>query len=365
MRLIDEAALERIAIGSTILGAGGGGDPYVGKLLARQEIRQYGPVQLVGLEELDDDAKLCFVAGMGAPGVLVEKLPRASEAVRAVHVLQEALGLEFTHIAPAEAGGLNALVPFSTASLGLPVVDADGMGRAFPSLELVTPTLYGGECTPLSMVDEHGNEMVLRTGTNLWAENLARAFTLSSGCVTMMALYPMTGAQAKQWLVPDVITLAEDLGRLLQQSRAEHRDTVAAIVEHRNGVLLFEGRVTAVRRANERGWTIGEATISGTGRDAGSMMELRFQNEHLVAVRDGQVVATVPDLIMALEHETGEPVPAEEIRYGYRVSVVGLPCDHRWRTEAGLAKAGPRAFGYDVDYRRVESLASPVGGARQ
>ena len=78
MRLIDEEALERIAIGSTILGAGGGGDPYVGKLLARQEIRQYGPVQLVGLEELDDDAKICFVAGMGAPGVLVEKLPRAS-----------------------------------------------------------------------------------------------------------------------------------------------------------------------------------------------------------------------------------------------------------------------------------------------
>ena len=45
MRLIDEDALERIAIGSTILGAGGGGDPYIGKLLAREEIRRHGPVQ--------------------------------------------------------------------------------------------------------------------------------------------------------------------------------------------------------------------------------------------------------------------------------------------------------------------------------
>jgi DUF917 family protein len=366
VRLIDEDALERIAIGSTILGAGGGGDPYVGKLLAREEIRRYGPVPLVGLDELAADAMACFVAGMGAPGVLVEKLPRASEAIRAVHVLQEAMEVEFTHIVPAEAGGLNAVVPFSAAALGLPVVDADGMGRAFPSLDLVTPTLYGGACTPLAMVDEHGNEMVLRTPTNLWAENLARSFTLSSGCVTMMALYPMTGAQAREWLVPDVITLAEDLGTLLQLSRAAHQDTVAAIVSHQNGVLLFEGRVTGVRRANERGWTIGEATITGTGRDQGSTMELRFQNEHLVALRDGDVVASVPDLIMALEHETGEPVPAEEIRYGYRVSVVGLPCDRRWRTEAGLAKAGPRAFGYDVDYRPVESagMADTVGASR-
>ncbi|WP_037365939.1 DUF917 domain-containing protein [Nakamurella lactea] len=358
MRLIGEDELENIAVGSTILGAGGGGDPYVGKLLARQQIREHGPVTMVGLDELADSDQVCFVAGMGAPGVLVEKLPRASEAVRAVQLLQETTGVAITHIAPAEAGGLNAIVPFSAAALGLPVVDADGMGRAFPSLELVTPTLYGGLCTPLAMVDEHGNEMVLRSPSNQWAETIARNVTLASGCVTMTALYQMTGAQAKQWLVPGVLTQAEDLGRLLRESRAAHRDSVEAIVNHRRGALLFTGRVTAVRRANERGWTIGEATITGTGPDQGSSMELRFQNEHLVAVRDGVVVASVPDLIMAMEHETGEPIPAEEIRYGYRVSVVGLPCDHRWRTEAGLAIAGPRAFGYDVDYRPVEEIAA-------
>jgi len=74
--------------------------------------------------------------------------------------------------------------------------------------------------------------------------------------------------------------------------------------------------------------------------------------------RDGIFIATVPDLIMALELDTGEPVPVEEIRYGYRVAVVGLPCDSRWRTEAGLAIAGPRRFGYEMDYRPVEVPAS-------
>ena len=363
MRYVDEQALEDITLGSTILGAGGGGDPYVGKLLAREQIRAFGPQPLVDLDEVPDDAQLCFVAGMGAPGVLVEKLPRATEAVRAVRLLEQALGRPITHIAPAEAGGLNAVTPFSAAALGVPVVDADGMGRAFPALELVTPTLYGGTCTPMAMADEHGNEVIFRTRTNVWAETLGRAVTLASGCVTMMALYPMTGRQAKDWLIPGVLTLAENLGRLLRQARAEHADPVRAIVEQQSGVLLFEGRISSVRRVNERGWTIGEATITGSGPDLGHSLQLHFQNEHLVAVRDGIVIATVPDLIMALELDTGEPVPVEEIRYGYREAVVGLPCDSRWRTEAGLAIAGPRRFGYEMEYRPVELPAtSAVSG---
>jgi len=92
MRYIDEQALEDITLGSTILGAGGGGDPYVGKLLAREQIRAHGPQPLIELAEVPDDAQVCFVAGMGAPGVLVEKLPRATEAVRAVRLLEETLG---------------------------------------------------------------------------------------------------------------------------------------------------------------------------------------------------------------------------------------------------------------------------------
>ena len=43
LRLIGEEQLEDIALGAGILGTGGGGDPYVGKLLARQAIRNTGP----------------------------------------------------------------------------------------------------------------------------------------------------------------------------------------------------------------------------------------------------------------------------------------------------------------------------------
>ena len=354
MRYIDEFALADITVGSTILGAGGGGDPYLGSLLAREVIRKHGPVALVDLDEVPDDAVVAFVAGIGAPGVLVEKLPREQDSVVALRELERHLGVTITHAAPAEAGGMNAVVPFAVSSANVPVVDADGIGRAFPSLELVTPTLYGALATPMSLVDEHGNVVIIKSPDNEWAERLARAVTVASGCHMLIAAYVMTGVQAKAWLIPGVLSLAEQLGKKLRTARTNGTSPVEAIVQAQNGALLFEGKITEVDRRTERGWTVGEARIEGSGTFADQEMLLHFQNEHLAAIRDGEVVATVPDLIMALSADSGDPIPAEEVRYGYRVVVIGMPCNEKWRTEAGLKLAGPRRFGYDLDFKPVE-----------
>ena len=81
---------------------------------------------------------------------------------------------------------------------------------------------------------------------------------------------------------------------------------------------------------------------------------LDVQNEHLVARVDGKIAASVPDLIIMLDSETGEPITTEEMRYGFRVTVIAAPCDPRWRTPEGLELVGPRYFGYDVDYVPIE-----------
>ena len=69
----------------------------------------------------------------------------------------------------------------------------------------------------------------------------------------------------------------------------------------------------------------------------------------------------MPDLIIVLDAETGAPITTEELRYGFRVSVIAAPCDTRWRSEAGLALTGPRYFGYDADYVPIEQRV-PVDG---
>jgi len=351
MRLLDAQAITDIALGSSILGAG--------RLLAQQSVGDRGPVRLVTAAEVHNEAAICFVAGMGAPGVLVEKLPRSNEIVAALRALERATGTQMTHICPVEAGGLNALIPFvAAAESGLPMLDADGMGRAFPRLDLVTPTLYGGTSCPMAMVDEHGNEVILRAASNAWAELIARAAVVASGCITMVACNVMSGTQAKRWLVHGVLTLAEQIGALVRAQQAGGGDAVAALVAHHRAVVLHRGTIRAVERRTEAGWTMGTARSRGADEFTGTDLELDFQNEHLVARLDDAIVATVPDLIMVLSADSAEPIPAELLHFGQRVVVLAMPCDPHWHSSAGLALAGPRAFGYDIDFRPVAGISA-------
>ena len=98
--------------------------------------------------------------------------------------------------------------------------------------------------------------------------------------------------------------------------------------------------------------------VEGFGADAGRLIRLEIQNENLVALERGQVLASVPDLISVLDTETADAVATERIRYGQRVTVIAFGCDPIWRTEQGIDLTGPRAFGYDFDYAPVEELVS-------
>ena len=107
-------------------------------------MRAHGPVTLCPLADVRRDAVVLPVAMMGAPTVMIEKLPSTEQVGLRRPTLAGYLGRELTHIACAEAGGVNSLIPVvAAAQLGLPLVDADGMGRAFPELQMVLPTLYG------------------------------------------------------------------------------------------------------------------------------------------------------------------------------------------------------------------------------
>ncbi|MOA18248.1 hypothetical protein D3C78_1385530 [compost metagenome] len=87
-------------------------------------------------------------------------------------------------------------------------------------------------------------------------------------------------------------------------------------------------------------------------------MKVYFQNENLLAEKNGQVIAMTPDLICLVDYETLLPVTTESLKYGKRVRVIGLPANPKWRTEKGVETVGPRYFGYDYDYAPIEELVS-------
>jgi uncharacterized protein len=351
MREVEVGQLADIARGASILGTGGGGDPYIGRLVAEAAIARHGPVRLVEIGEVPAEAVVVAVALMGAPTVMVEKLLSGKEVGLAFDALAARIGQPVTHVACIEAGGLNSMVPFvAAASIGLPLVDADGMGRAFPELQMVLPTLIGVAASPMAIADEKGNVGLLTTADNRWAERLARTITIEMGCSSMTAQYVLRGDQLTAGMVAGTLSLAERVGALVRTTRASHGDAVMAARQLLAGELIFRGKVSDVTRRTTAGFARGSARITGTGDDDGRLLELEFQNENLVARRDGSVVASVPDLICVLDTDTGEPITTEGLRYGFRVSVLAVPCDGRWRTAAGLELAGPRYFGYDHAY---------------
>lgn len=359
MRHITEHDLDDLAVGAAILGTGGGGDPYIGKLLAQQAIREYGPVTIVDVDEVDDDAVVIPVAMMGAPTIMIEKLASGDEILAAVDAVASYLGRAVTHTIPAEIGGINSVFPFVVAAKrGLPVVDADLMGRAFPELQMVIPTMYGISATPMAMADEKGNAVLLTTIDNHWTERFARSVVIDMGASSMITLYALEGRQVKEVTVRGTLGLSQELGRLVRETRAAHRDPVDAVTERLGGFRLFTGKIGDVARRTEGGFARLEARIVGLGEYAGSTVVVRSQNEHLVAERDEEVLASTPDLIMVFDSDSGEPITTETLRYGFRVTVVAAPCDERWRSAEGLALVGPRYFGYDVDYVPVEERAA-------
>ena len=221
-RLIEAADLEDIAIGGAVLGTGGGGDPYIGKLMAQRAIRAHGPVRLIDVEAVDDDALVVPCAMMGAPTVMVEKLPQGDEIVTAFRKLENYLGRRIGAVLCAEAGGINSTIPFFVAArTGVPLVDGDGMGRAYPEIQMVTFTMHGIAATPMVLADDKGNVAVLETIDNRWTERLARSVTVEMGGSALVALYPMSGAQAKRAAVRGTLSLAAALGRALRECRLD------------------------------------------------------------------------------------------------------------------------------------------------
>lgn len=360
---IDEAALEAIAIGAGILGTGGGGDPYLGKLHAREMIRKRGEGAVVDPAEVPAGALVVSVEGMRAPTVSVERIKQGEEELWALRALERHLGRAATHLVPGEIGGSNALRPVAVAAqTGLPVVDGDGMGRAFPELQMDTFSILGVRPTPAALADPRGH-VVLFDGI-AEAETLeryARALTIQMGGSAGYAFPPMSGAELRRVVIPGTLSLARRIGEAVLAARGGRGDPVAATLAATGGTRLFAGKVGDISRRLEGGFARGELRLAGSGEDEGRALRIAIQNEFLLAWDDrGAVVAATSDLICLIDADSAEPVATESVRYGMRVVVVGVPAPAPLRTPAALAVVGPAAFGYlEVEYR---PLAGSYGG---
>jgi len=353
---IDSEMIGDLAEGAAFLGTGGGGDPYIGALLCREALDRFGPVELLPLGALDDDDAVFIAAAMGAPTVLIEKLISLDEVDSAVRALERRVGREATAIIAAEIGGLNATLPIAYAAMRrLPLVDADGMGRAFPSLQMCAYSVAGISCSPVALADEHGNSVVVESQSAETAEKLARPVVTAMGASAALSCYPMTGAQAKSSAVPGTISAARSIGEAIGDTTS-NKSPVKRLIEALESVPLysrasqvFRGKIVALSRDTTRGWVFGRCEIESPDRQSHATVE--FQNENLVIEIDGTVAVIVPDLITIVDFDTARTIPTEALRYGQRVAVIACRAPPQLSTQAALAVMGPAAFGLAHPYQ--------------
>jgi hypothetical protein len=173
------------------------------------------------------------------------------------------------------------------------------------------------------------------------------------GSVASTCKAPRSGKEVKDWGILYTTTRAIDLGHAVEDARAAHEDPVAAALDQEGGILLFRGKITDIDRRATEGFLRGSATIDGLDEDAGHEFQLEFQNEFVIGFLDGKPAATVPEIICVMDTLSGEAIGTETLRYGQRVSVIALPAASILTSERGLENVGPRAFGYDMEFRSV------------
>lgn len=363
-RKLGPELLEDLSAGSVFLATGGGGDPYVSLLATHKVLDAHGPVDLIDVEDLADDAYVVTIGGVGAPSVGLELLPSVDDPGLALAAFEEHVGRKVDAVVSFEIGGSNSLIPImAAAQAGIPVVNGDGMGRALPEAQMMSYPIAGVAPTPALGLDYAGNIVTFQTDTTATYERHVRNMAQAMGGMMTTVEHPMTGKQLKSSIVPQTLSFAIELGRVLRENRGNSQRIFEPLRQVFEDSLygslfhIYTGKVVDYASSIVGGYDVGQARIESFDDDVAPLF-VDVKNEYLVARTGNQVVASVPDLITILDYETSTPINAERLRYGQRVTVYGVGCPEFYRQPRALSVVEPRCFGFDFDFVPIEDLAA-------
>ncbi|GAB7355111.1 hypothetical protein MBLNU459_g5688t1 [Dothideomycetes sp. NU459] len=389
---LSETDLGYLADGCYVLGCAGGGSPAASKIQLRDMLRAGYMMRMIDSSDLKEKANIYWGGHMGSPATSVERL-QSIETVEAFKVLMEYLREDsFDAVMGLEIGGANGLEPFLVGSsrfFDRPVIDADWMGRAYPTYWQTTLAVHApGELVPCAIDSGDGKSIVMtRTSNDEIVDRALRASCSEMGSRVGMAAKPTTTELVRQYGVLNTCSLAWRIGRCIAKAEASNSmSTIAeAIIEEAGGLksakVLFRGKIVAVERRLYKGHSYGEVHVASITTDEddgaeisgripavamGGLLKIPFKNENIYAehiAEDGtsEIIAAVPDLIAVLDKESGRALGVPEFKYGYQVIVLGITCSPRWSdTPQGLDIGGPKAFGYDaITYKPLGEYVEP------
>jgi hypothetical protein len=245
----------------------------------------------------------------------------------------------------------------TAARLGIKVIDGDYAGRAVPEEMQSTHYFWGKKSWPFSSVDRWGNIVIVKEACNpFMMERIGKMLSVAAfrGCAIASTL--LRANEMKTAVVPHTLSRCLDVGRAIRQAREQGNDPVRAAADLVDGWVLFEGRVVEKKWDDRQGYLIGDTWIAGTGDWAGRTLRIWFKNENHITWLDDMPWVCSPDLISVVHRESGEGVTNTYLTAGTSVAVIGMKGLEYFRSDAGLVAAGPRHFGFEIEYQPIEQI---------
>lgn len=332
MKELNQQDLTDLVEGAAIFSSGGGGDPQVGFNIVERLVEKHCPVRLIEPAEVPDDE---IVVNFACVGATANVAYRSDAALKTLKTLEEFLGREAYAVIPVELGGFNTLAAADVAARrGIPVVDADGAGRAVPEVHLKVYTLDNIDLAPMAVADLDAQNVVLvkQTSDSKSGEQIARTLATTWNQMAYTARRVVTGSQVKTLSVLNTLSTSIRIGMLLRKAI----NPLKAILRETGGFQLFEGVVNSVERETREGFTWTTLKMAGADYSKGSTLTLIAKNEFLVAYKDEKLAAIAPDIITPVSSETDRSLPAERVKKGNRLVVLGIPAPRKWRSRKGL-----------------------------
>jgi len=358
--------IEDFLTGVAFFGTGGGGDIKVGRVSLSDCLAKGLEMTALSPEGIEDDQLFCVPCFVGSiapktPEVLAEmdfngygerKYDFDSMLIEAVRRMEAFEGRKVNGLMVVEMGGSNSACVMAAAyKMGLPVIDGDQAGRAFPEASNSMFSIKGYSGFPMVFLDSWGSSVILTEASHEQAgERIGKYVSQAAYGEMATASALRSGADVKDVMVPNTLSRALAVGAAINRASEGGNDPGQAAAQAVDGKLVCRGTLHSLTPEDAQGYYSGVYCITGTGESAGHEYKIWFKNENHILWVDGVVHTTSPDLISLINYGTGKPLLNTYLENGLDVGVVISKCTDKYKTPEGLAGFSPRSLGFDFDY---------------
>lgn len=326
MKVLHEQDIRALLTGAAFYGAGGGGS--LATALAMLDAACVGnggfSVQLANASDLSADGNAVAMTGIHtARSLAAKEVKFVNEAASAITAIQQSAfmaGKRIEGVFPMESGAVSAMVALlGCRAAGLPLMDADGCGRGVPNIDVTLLEKGGIPFSPAVLSDDRDNVIRVfpyQAADAKAAENMCHYLAAAFGNVAALAAWITPAGEIESKLSCGSISAAIALGTLLMNAGS---DAAAALEKALPVRLLAAGTVSEKT----------DSAVCLTCADGAAVCADTAVVTTCLRCGD-TALATCPDLICALDANTGLPVSNDDIQPGMSLRYYLLSAGDAW-----------------------------------